>query len=681
MSRIVTFYSYKGGVGRSMALANAAVMLARRGLRVLAVDWDLEAPGLERYFDYFELSLTNGGLLPFLVEQLARLEEGEPAHPERYRDHLWSIDVDAPHPLSLLGSGRAENASYIATLEQFSWNAFFERGGGDFLEQLRRLWRDDFDVVLIDSRTGMSDAGGICTIQMPDVLVAMFTMNYQSVLGVADVVKLARASRQRLAYDRMALTVLPVPSRFFLGVDVRTSHEWMERAESALEECFRDWLPQGVSPRLVLERLKIPHDDTFAFGERLAVVERGEAPSALVVAYERIAALLASDFRDVDAALGALPRDVASRSLPAAASEPGDGSYDVFVSYAQAGSVLSEWNRRFVATTQHLVGAELGRPVQFFVDLEDPAEARLDEQRERLRRSRALLAILTPQYLASSWCLAEWQAFEDREHAELRRLVVPVALRGASSFPTRFRERAMIDGSNANFAASVDATMRPLAIAAAKALADVLRGTSPRIAQQQHQQRQEAVEHAAILFLPANPIGSSPLAVEVEAKEISAELRGSAFERAFQLQTRHWSTLAELKRAMQDVSATVVHFSGRGANDGVYYRGANGLPKLLAARQIAEVFSAKPPRLVVLGACYAEAQADALARRAECVIGIEPSSSDGAARMFSTGLYRALASGASVQTAFDRARAVLTGAEPLHLLTRPGVDATRLFIS
>jgi hypothetical protein len=63
------------------------------------------------------------------------------------------------------------------------------------------------------------------------------------------------------------------------------------------------------------------------------------------------------------------------------------------------------------------------------------------------------------------------------------------------------------------------------------------------------------------------------------------------------------------------------------------------------------------------------------------VIGIEPSSSDGAARMFSTGLYRALASGASVQTAFDRARAVLTGAEPLHLLTRPGVDATRLFIS
>ena len=42
---IVTFYSWKGGVGRTMALANTAVQLARKGNRVLVVDWDLEAPG------------------------------------------------------------------------------------------------------------------------------------------------------------------------------------------------------------------------------------------------------------------------------------------------------------------------------------------------------------------------------------------------------------------------------------------------------------------------------------------------------------------------------------------------------------------------------------------------------------------------------------------------------------
>jgi len=47
---IVTFYSFKGGVGRSMALVNVAEILADRGYRVIICDWDLEAPGLERYF-------------------------------------------------------------------------------------------------------------------------------------------------------------------------------------------------------------------------------------------------------------------------------------------------------------------------------------------------------------------------------------------------------------------------------------------------------------------------------------------------------------------------------------------------------------------------------------------------------------------------------------------------------
>ena len=48
--KVVTFYSYKGGVGRTLALANVAVCLVRWGYRVLCIDWDLEAPGLHLYF-------------------------------------------------------------------------------------------------------------------------------------------------------------------------------------------------------------------------------------------------------------------------------------------------------------------------------------------------------------------------------------------------------------------------------------------------------------------------------------------------------------------------------------------------------------------------------------------------------------------------------------------------------
>src|ERR1700689_748786 len=61
--RIITFYSYKGGIGRTMALANVAWILAANGYRVLVADWDLESPGLHRF------------LYPFL-EQVVRDARG-----------------------------------------------------------------------------------------------------------------------------------------------------------------------------------------------------------------------------------------------------------------------------------------------------------------------------------------------------------------------------------------------------------------------------------------------------------------------------------------------------------------------------------------------------------------------------------------------------------------------------
>ena len=70
---VCTFYSYKGGVGRSMALANVGAVLAKAGHKVLLVDWDLEAPGVHRYFHPFlddkELQSTEG--LIDMVESLS----------------------------------------------------------------------------------------------------------------------------------------------------------------------------------------------------------------------------------------------------------------------------------------------------------------------------------------------------------------------------------------------------------------------------------------------------------------------------------------------------------------------------------------------------------------------------------------------------------------------------------
>ncbi len=68
MSIIVTFYSYKGGVGRSMALANVAFELAKQGKKILMVDWDLEAPGLEKYFSNYAMDNAGAGLLSLLLD-------------------------------------------------------------------------------------------------------------------------------------------------------------------------------------------------------------------------------------------------------------------------------------------------------------------------------------------------------------------------------------------------------------------------------------------------------------------------------------------------------------------------------------------------------------------------------------------------------------------------------------
>jgi hypothetical protein len=64
---VITFYSYKGGTGRTMALANIAWILASNGKRVLAVDWDLESPGLHKYFHPF-LDESVVGTTPGVIE-------------------------------------------------------------------------------------------------------------------------------------------------------------------------------------------------------------------------------------------------------------------------------------------------------------------------------------------------------------------------------------------------------------------------------------------------------------------------------------------------------------------------------------------------------------------------------------------------------------------------------------
>jgi internalin A len=218
--RIITFYSYKGGTGRTMALANVAWILAFNGSRVLTIDWDLEAPGLHRYFLPFlsdpELTQTQGVIdLVWRYADLVLTPRTE--WPASVKEELSLADaqIDAvPLEFSFANSGGGihflgagcQDVSYGTRVRTFDWTAFYERlGGGKFIEELGRRSRQQYDYILIDSRTGVADTSGVCTVQMPDVVVLCFTYNRQSVQGVEAVAKSIRAQRNDIPIFPVAM--------------------------------------------------------------------------------------------------------------------------------------------------------------------------------------------------------------------------------------------------------------------------------------------------------------------------------------------------------------------------------------------------------------------------------------------------------------------------------------------
>jgi cellulose biosynthesis protein BcsQ/tetratricopeptide (TPR) repeat protein len=311
---IVTFYSFKGGTGRTMALANIAVSMAKAGNRVLAVDFDLEAPGLWRFFQSIEPDLDRrDGLLDLLTAHSKRGSDD----PVDWREYVTPLTFDGGW-ISLMTSGRAD-ASYAGRVLDFNWQAFFQNhNGGRFIERLRGEWAQEYDFVFIDSRTGITDTGGVCTIALPDLIVPVLVANHQNVDGVLEVLKSAQEGRQRLAYDRPPALVLPILSRFDSRTEYRSASEWLDLLAEKLAPLYADWLPVSISPRKVLERTKLPYIAYFSFGEKLPVLDQSSSdPESLGYALDSAARLIAGQLRDVSTIVAGWGRQMADAPAPA----------------------------------------------------------------------------------------------------------------------------------------------------------------------------------------------------------------------------------------------------------------------------------------------------------------------------------------------------------------------------
>ncbi len=358
---IVTFYSFKGGTGRTMALANVAWILAANGNRVLVADWDLESPGLYRFFQPF---LGGGisneeGIIDLIrtyewdAVQLASVLENAGDDDERLKDsvqrrlsklaeerarvqpYAFSLDWEFGNggSLAYLSAGQ-QNSDYITTLSALAWDTFYERlRGAQFFGALRADMKRHYDYVLIDSRTGLSDVANICTVDLPDVLVDCFTLSTQGIEGAAEIARIVAGPN-----TKRDIRILPVP--------MRIDQAEKEKVDAGLALAMRllDGLPAGLPEAARYEywrAVEVPYQPFYAYEETLAVFgDSPGAPGSLRSAFERITSQIT---RGTVSALPPMDEPVRLRTRAMFTRKPPPHAAKVVLDYLPWDQLWAEW--------------------------------------------------------------------------------------------------------------------------------------------------------------------------------------------------------------------------------------------------------------------------------------------------------------------------------------------------
>jgi hypothetical protein len=177
-------------------------------------------------------------------------------------------------------------------------------------------------------------------------------------------------------------------------------------------------------------------------------------------------------------------------------------------------------------------------------------------------------------------------------------------------------------------------------------------------------------------------------ALDQECAAIERELKLTPYRDDFEFRSKWAVTVDDLMRHLLDLQPAIVHFSGCGDVRGLLLRGDDGRPQVVPPAALTQIIksTAGTVRLVVLNACYSDAQAEVIRDVVGCAIGMKGTISNDAARAFAVGFYRALGHRRPVGNAYEQAEATLAGkgltasTEP-RCLARAGIDVKTLVIS
>ena len=306
---LFTFYSFKGGVGRSMALANVGELLRQKGLDVLLVDFDLEAPGLDRFFDLGDDLLERRGVIDLVLSykalralprpggsaSVAGAAEVQPAPPpapfpvEPLASFITKVSADDKPGgrLYLMTAGQRSAGKYDAFAEKvrkLDWDDFYLNCEGErFFDWLRDEAGRTADVVLIDSRTGISEMSGICTYQLAHAVVMLVAPNTQNLHGTC-------AVATHLRNQEKEKPILMVPSRID-GSESSSLADFKSKFLAATKPFAGYAGLEFVNDQF--DDLKIPYVARYAYNEKMAALEPDQPVAAdLMGAYNRLVAAM-----------------------------------------------------------------------------------------------------------------------------------------------------------------------------------------------------------------------------------------------------------------------------------------------------------------------------------------------------------------------------------------------------
>lgn len=209
--KVVTFYSFKGGMGRTTALAATALILAKEGKNVLMIDTDIEAPGLPSLF--LNEDKVQKGVIDYLLEATVTPENGSIDMKEMIHQVTDpQLMKDIVGKMFIVPSG-AMDINYLQKLARIDYQDAIP---GNMKKQLMRLVNNaisviqnicSVDFVLLDARAGFHDMGGIITIQIPHGVVLFGKDSIQSWQGMNLVVQAIGASQQERPFIAMVDSV------------------------------------------------------------------------------------------------------------------------------------------------------------------------------------------------------------------------------------------------------------------------------------------------------------------------------------------------------------------------------------------------------------------------------------------------------------------------------------------